>query len=273
MGVLALAAALLLVPPGAPRLPKEVREHPLWRGFRSTDVEVLIGSPLFFRNESGFERNLELNTPEDLPLAQERLARWPAYPYWEHWAPFQDIPAAVLLDRALVAMGSNVTVVAARQRSIANLGLRRTLIVGHPRFAPLLENLLAQQNFRMGVHATGQKYGGFLNAAPRAGEAPFYSAGSLTLAQRSDENTPDYALVTSLQLEHGGEALSIFGDRVQSAGYVARALLEPNLLNELNGKVFTRPAARHKSAQVVFRVDYSRGIPIGLVYVTHRIAY
>ena len=39
------------------------------------------------------------------------------------------------------------------------------------------------------------------------------------------------------------------------------------------GSVSDRNRPGHKSAQIVFRVDYSRSTPIGLVYLTHRVVY
>jgi hypothetical protein len=67
--------------------------------------------------------------------------------------------------------------------------------------------------------------------------------------------------------------LNFFGDRVQTAGYIARRLIDPVFMAELNARVFDKTKGPHKSAQVVFRVDYSRSSPTGLVYQTHRVKY
>ena len=69
------------------------------------------------------------------------------------------------------------------------------------------------------------------------------------------------------------EILNFFGDRVQTGAYVARKLTDPSFVAELSARVFDRSQPPHQSAQIVFRVDYSRGVPTGLVYLTHRVRY
>ena len=90
---------------------------------------------------------------------------------------------------------------------------------------------------------------------------------------QSDESSPDYALLTSIRLPDGGEVLNFFGDRIQTAGYIARRLLDPVFVGELNERIFDKTKGRHKSVQIIFRVDYSRSTPTGLVYQTHRVSY
>jgi hypothetical protein len=89
----------------------------------------------------------------------------------------------------------------------------------------------------------------------------------------SDESNPDFALVTSIRLPNGGEVLNVFGDRAQTGAYIARKLTDPVFVSELNARIFDRARTPHRSAQIVYRVDYSRGAPTGLVYVTHRVRY
>jgi hypothetical protein len=59
----------------------------------------------------------------------------------------------------------------------------------------------------------------------------------------------------------------------RQGAYITRKLTDPAFVSELNGRVFDRTKPAHQSAQIVFRVDYSRNTPIGLVYVTHRVQY
>jgi hypothetical protein len=252
---------------------RELAESPLWSGFRSANVVLAIGTPLFFRSEEGFERNYHANFPEDLQVADKVLSRWPAYPLWNLWAPFEDVGAAVNLDRFLRTLNSTVTVVSARQISIGGLAGKRTIVMGQPRTAPLLSDLLAAQNFRPQPHATGQYFGGFINAQVKPGELQSYPGGKGSLMMQSDESNPDYALVTSIRLPEGGEILNVFGDRVQTGAYITRKLTDPAFVAELNRRVFDRNKPTHQSAQIVFRVDYSRSNAIGLVYQTHRITY
>ncbi len=89
---------------------------------------------------------------------------------------------------------------------------------------------------------------------------------------QSDESNPDYALVTSIRTGNGGEVLNVFGDRAQTGAYLIRKLTDPTFVAELDGRIFDR-AKRHQSAQIVFRVDYNRSVPTGLVYVTHRVKF
>ena len=257
---------------------REVAESPLWSSFRSSNVVVALGSPLFFRSGDGFERDFRINLPEDLKVADQLLMRRPADPQWYFWAPFGDVAAAVNLDRFLRSVNSTLTVISARQISIEGLAGRRTIVVGQPRCAPLLIDLLADQNFRLPLHATGSNFAGFVNANPKPGEPREFSFGAGNAPQafgmmESDDSIPDYALVTSIRMGKGGEVLSIFGDRSPTEAYLIRKLIDPVFVSELDSRVFDRSQPAHQSAQIVFRVDYSRGAPTGAVYVTHRLRF
>jgi hypothetical protein len=275
VSLLLLAAAFVWWAIARPvdRLPRELAESPIWTGFRSSNVVIAVGSPLFFRSRNGFERNYGANLPDDLAVVDQLQLRQPAFPVWNLWAPFEDVNAAVNLDRFLHRLNSTTTVVAARQLSIGSLTGRRTIVMGQPRTAPLLIDLLAGLNFRPKPHVPGEHFGGFINADPKPGEALRFPMNTNTLMMDSDESFPDYGLVTSIRLDHGGEVLNVFGDRMQTAAYIARRLTDPLVITELNThRVFDR-SRTHQSAQIVFRVDYSRGAPTGLVYLTHRVRY
>jgi hypothetical protein len=255
------------------KAPRELAESPIWTGFRSSNVVVAVGTPLFFRSNKGFERNFYANLPEDLQVADKLLSNWPAYPLWNLWTPFDDVSAAVNLDRFLRSLNSTATVVSARQISFGGLAGKRTIVMGQPRGAPLLIDLLADQNFRPRQHVPGQSFSGFVNAQPKPGELERYPVGNSSLMMQSDESNPDYALVSSIRLANGGEVLNVFGDRAQTGAYITRKLTDPTFVSELSARVFDSNKPAHQSAQIVFRVDYSRNTPIGLVYVTHRVRY
>jgi hypothetical protein len=271
---IAIAAGLVwwLVSATASRPPRELAESPIWTGFRSSNVVVAIGTPLFFRSADGFERNFAANLPDDLAAADQLLLHRPAFPLWNLWAAYEDIGAAISLDRFLNSLNSSTTVVAARQISYGSLAGKRTIVLGQPRFAPLLLDLLENQNFRPPPHAAGKHFAGFVNTLPNHGEQARYPHSPTTLMMQSDESNPDYALVTSIRLDNGGEVLSLFGDRSQTAAYLTRKLTEPAFVADLNARVFAN-SQKHQTAQIVFRVDYSRSAPTGLVYVTHRIKF
>jgi hypothetical protein len=253
------------------RASRELAASPIWAGFRSSNVVVAVGTPLFFRSTDGLERNFSANFPEDLTLADQLLMHRPAYPLWNEWAPFEDVVAAVNLDRFLRGLKSTVTVASARQISFGELASKRTIVIGQPRFAPLLLDLLAEQNFRPPPYSPGKHFAGFVNAQPKPGEPVNFSNFASTLMMQSDESDPDFALVTSIRWGNTGEVLSVFGDRSQTGAYVVRRLTDPAFLTELDGRIFDRVKRAYQSAQIVFRVDYNRGAPTGLVYVTHRV--
>ena len=255
----------------ASRAARELGESPIWAGFRSSNVAVAIGTPLFFRSSDGFERNFSVNLPDDLSAADRLLLHHPAYPIWNLWAPLDDVGAAVNLDRFLRGLKSTATVVSARQISFGGLSGKRTIVMGQPRGAPLLLDLLAEQNFRPPQHVPGQHFSGFMNAQPKGGEPSNFPIGPRTLLMQSDESNPDYALVTSIHLANGGEVLNVFGDRAQTGAYIIRKLTDPSFVAELDSRIFDRASPAYQSAQIVFRVDYSRSTPTGLVYVTHRV--
>ena len=250
---------------------RELARSPIWAGFRSSNVVVAVGTPLFFRSTDGLERNFSANFPEDLTLADQFLAHRPAYPQWNEWAPFEDVAATVNLDRFLRGLNSTVTVASARQISFGGLAGKRTIVIGQPRFAPVLVDLLAGQNFRPPPHTPGQHFAGFVNAQPKPGEPVRFSNSANTLMMQSDESDPDFALVTSIRLGNDGEVLNVFGDRSQTGAYVVGRLTDPAFVAELDGRIFDHANSAYQSAQIVFRVDYSRGAPTGLVYVTHRV--
>jgi hypothetical protein len=268
-----IAGAIWWVLRPSGKAPRELAESPLWTGFRSSNVVVAVGTPLFFRSKDGFERNYHVNLPEDLQVADKLLLHWPAYPLWNLWAPLDDVSAAVNLDRFLRSLNSTATIAAARQISFGGLAGKRTIVMGQPRGAPLLIDLLAEQNFRPTQPAVGQSFSGFVNAQAKPGELERYPVRNGTLMMQSDESNPDYALVSSIRLSNGGEVLNVFGDRAQTGAFITRKLTDPAFVAELNARVFDRTKPAHQSAQIVFRVDYSRSVPIGLVYVTHRVVY
>ncbi len=250
--------------------------HPLWQGFQSAQVDVLVGTPLFFVNDRGYERLFDQNLPSDLPQARKKLAVWPALPRWDIWTSYDNVGAAVALSQALGEVHSTATFIPAREESSGSLTGRKTIVIGAPRYAPLLMDVLADENFTVPPQVPGSGYGGFKNVSPKAGELPVYFTEEATVEQRSDESTPDYALISSKHLPGGGELLSVFGNRAQTAGFMVRALLGDPLLEQLRTRVFgpaASGAGKYKTAQVVVRVDYSKGRPTGAVYVTHRIRY
>ena len=273
--LIALSTALVwwLIAASANRVPRELAQSPIWAGFSSTNVVVAIGTPLFFRSSDGFERSFGANFPEDLDVADSLLLHRPAYPVWNLWAPFDDVAAAVNLDRFLRSLNSTATVVSARQLSFGGLAGKRTIVIGQPRFAPLLLDLLAEQNFRPVRRAHGEHLAGFVNAEPKPGEPARFPNFATTLVMQSDESNPDYALVTSIRLGHDAEVLNIFGDRAQTGAYIVGKLTDPAFVSELDARIFDRSKPAYQSAQIVLRVDYSRSAPIGLVYVTHRVKF
>jgi uncharacterized protein (DUF736 family) len=234
---------------------------------------VAIGTPLFFRSADGFERNFGENLSDDLRVADSLILHRPAYPVWNLWTAFDDVGAAINLDRFLRSLNSTATIMPARQISFGGLAGKRTIVMGQPRGAPLLIDLLAGQNFRNPPHATGEHFAGFVNAQPKPGEPARFPVGAGTLLMQSDESNPDYALVTSIRLDHGGEVRNVFGDRAQTGAYITRKLTDPAFVAELDARIFNRAGPAHQSAQIVFRVDYSRTSPTGLVYVTHRVKF
>jgi hypothetical protein len=257
---------------------REVAESPLWSGFQHRNTVVALGSPLFFRSGDGFERDFRMNLPEDLSDGDQFLSRRPASPQWNYWAPFDDVGAAIKLDRFLRDMGSTATVVSARLLSIGGLAGQRTIVVGQPRTAPLLIDLLHDQNFRPPVHTTGEHFAGIVNVDPRPGEPIDMPLGARRASQtygmaERDESNPDYALVTSIRLANGGEVLSVFGNRSPTEGYLISKLTEPVFVSDLNSRVFGGGNTGYTSAQIVLRVDYNRGAPTGLVYLTHRVRF
>jgi len=269
VAVVALLAALAWWAVARPeRAPRQIAESPIWSGFRNANVTVAIGTPLFFRSEEGFERNFGANLPEDLSVAENLLLHRPAYPLWNLWTPFEDVRATVDLERFLRSLNSTSTVVSARQISYAGLAGKRTIVMGQPRGAPLLIDMMAEQNFRPPPHMPGKHFAGFVNVQPKPGELPLYLNRASGLIMQSDESSPDYALVTRIRLENGGEVLNVFGDRAQTGAYVIRRLTEPAFVSELDAHL---GKSDYRSAQVVFRVDYSHSSPTGLVYTTHRL--
>jgi hypothetical protein len=271
--LLAVAGALLCWSLGAytDRATRQLAGSPIWSGFRSSNVVVAIGTPLFFRSADGFERSFAANLPDDLGMADQLLLHRPALPLWNLWAPFDDVGAAVILDRFLRSLNSTSTVVSARQISVGGLAGKRTIILGQPRYAPLLIDLLAEQNFRPAPHATGKNFSGFVNTQPKPGEPVRLPSGAATFMVQSDESNPDYALITSMHLGDGGEVLTVFGDRAQTGAYIIRKLTDPAFVAQIDAHFIDRVTPAYQSAQIAFRVDYSRGLPTGLVYVAHRI--
>jgi hypothetical protein len=247
-----------------------IASHPMWAPFRASTVTLAISTPLFFFSENGFERDFRLNYPQDLADAPQRLLRQPASPEWDRWAPFDDVISAARLQESLAGLGSHTTVRSAREVSLSDISGRKTIVLGHPRGAPFLLDAMSDLNFRPPLR-TSLPQRGFINVAPLAGESAAYGSSESTPMERSSEGSPDYALVTSLRIAPDGELLSLFGNRAQTSLLVLQKILDPAFVEHLNEKVFRSAGRNYKSCQIVLRVDYSKGNPIGAVYLTHRI--
>jgi hypothetical protein len=283
VSLLCFTAWMLLGHPrtGSAPVADNVVSHSLWSGFRATEVQVLEGSPLFFKTNRGYERNWRLNFPQDAANARNKLANWPAIPAWDKWVPFDDLKGALILDRFLGQLNSSVNLVPARERSAGSLTGHHTIILGHPRFAPVVAELLAGLNFHAPMEA--RSLSGFVNANPKPGELNLYfekpapiddDQRDSFLINQVDESKLDFGLITSIRLDPGGEVLSIFGDRTESVAFLLERLIDPSFLRLLDQKVFTNQAQRYRSAQIVVRIDYSRGgQPAAVEYLTSRVRY
>jgi hypothetical protein len=144
------------------------------------------------------------------------------------------------------------------------------IVIGHPRAAPILLDLLSSLPFRVVFRTPGVSPYGFESTDVRPGEESLYKPATPDFLVSSDESTPDFGLVTSYRDGSGGEWLSIFGNRVQSSGYLVSRLLDATFLDQLDSKVFRSKPAPYRWLQVALRIDYSKGLPTGLVYLTHR---
>jgi hypothetical protein len=233
-------------------------------------VTLAISTPLFFFSEAGFERDFRLNYAEDLAEAPHRLLRQPASPEWDRFASFGDVLSVSRLQEYLAAVGSPTTVRSAREVSFSDTRSKKTIVLGHPRGAPFLSDALAELDFQPPPRSVPLQTG-FINAAPRSGESSTYGSTETTPMERISEESPDYALVTSLRIAPDGDLLAVFGNRVQTTALVVQKLLDPTFVGQLNEAVFRPAGSKYKSCQIVLRVDYSKGNPIGAVYVTHRI--
>lgn len=252
------------------RIPAALASHPIWAPFQASPVTLAISTPLFFFSEAGFERDFRLNYAEDLAEAPHRLLRQPASPEWDRFASFSDLVSVSRLQEYLTAMGSRITVRSAREVSLSDTRGKKTIVLGHPRGAPFLFDAMADLNFRPPPRSVALQ-SGFVNTAPRSGESDTYGSTENTPMERISEESPDYALVTSLRIAPDGDLLAVFGNRVQTSSLVVQKLLDPAFVGQLNEAVFRSDGNNYKSCQIVLRVDYSKGNPIGAVYVTHRI--
>lgn len=256
--------------PALRETPAVVANHPLWSGFGGARVQVAIATPLFFRSGQGFERDFRLNYPGDLRGAEALLRRWPAMPVWDRWVSYSDLATAVRFEEFLESLHCQATFVPARDLSASGLARGRTIFVGHPRGAPVLSDFLADQNYRA-PDPTPAGRPGFVAAQPQPGEPGTYTSPGENLLENGDESTPDYALVTSVRLPGGGEVLSAFGNRMQTSGFLLQRLTEPQLLQDLESKVFRQAGSRYRALQIVLRVDYNKGTPTGAVYRRHAV--
>ena len=252
------------------RVPAALASHPIWAPFRANPVTLAISTPLFFFSETGFERDFRLNYAEDLAEAPHRLLRQPASPEWDRFASFGDVVSVSRLQEYLGAMGSPTTVRSAREISLSDARGKKTIVLGHPRGAPFLSGAMTDLDFQPPSRSVPLQTG-FINTAPRSGESSTYGSTENTPMERISEESPDYALVTSLRISPDGDLLAVFGNRVQTTALVVQKLLDRAFVGQLNEAVFRSAGSKYNSCQIVLRVDYSKGNPIGAVYVTHRI--
>ncbi len=248
-----------------------VAGHPIWERFRGTRVDVAISTPLFFRNSDGFERHYGLNLPSDLDFSRTLLRSWPAVAQWDYWTAYDDATAAAQLMRFLTLVGATPVLSPARSLSAGDLGARNLIIIGHPRGAPPLQDLLAGLDMRPPEHVAGRPMWGILNTKPLPGEQAIYATRREASLDSFYDDAPDHALLTVLRSKTGMALLSIFGTKVHSASAVFGRLMEPLSLRALDEKLHKVRSASWTSLQVVFKVEYSEARPTGIVPVAARL--
>lgn len=269
--VAALCAWLVFGAARQPGVPETVALHPIWAPLRSSTVTVSLSTPLFFRSAKGHERNFRLNFPADLHDAEKVLREVPAAPEWGRWVSFGDVAAVWQLGRHLSAMNSTPSFRNAVDLSISDIQGKKTIVVGHPRGAPILLEAMKGLSFQAPPVAYHGTQSGFVNITPRSGELAAYTSDDWTPMGRGNEASADYVLLTSLRSPEGGVLLSVFGNRTQSSALVLEKLQDVPFLEHLNQLVFADGNSQYRSCQIVLRIDYARGNPIGVAHVTHRV--
>lgn len=245
--------------------------HRLWIDLPARPVTVVYPGFLFFRSNAGIERDFELNLSQDLPNAQGRLKRWPVVPQWDNWVPSADVHTILELKTLLSQSGQKTQIQSGRTLSLSDLRGRNTVILGAPRAVPALAEFLKPLPFHLSPVAPGAAWRGFEDESSKGGEPEVYDAGDRTELEEFHETWPDYALLTHVRLKDGGEVWSIFGNRTQTGNFVVDKLLDPEFLRHLETAYPESGAKDYQVLQIVFRVDYTNGLPHGAAPISHRI--
>lgn len=242
--------------------------HPLWVSFAGHPVKVAVSTPLFFRNERGYFRDYRFNLPADIGLAEQESGGNPGTPSWDSWSSVSDLHASIALDRLLTQMRTDAVFQSARTLSSEQLLSDNVIILGHPRGAPVLIEALAPLRFGLSPQLPGQLMGGFIDRQPPSGGPKSFGTGQPSPSSNSDESISDHILLTHHRAASGRVWLSVFGNRIQSPAYALRRLIDPAYLALLPSGAFLPPTVAG-TTQIVFRLDYLRGTPIGLKYISH----
>lgn len=257
----------------APRAEAPAARHPFWAPWTRSAGEpvVAIATPLFFRTQDGYTRDFRLNLPEDLPHTDRILGTPGVWPVWDTWVGMSDLLSASHIEEFLQSGGKRPRIVVARRLTQEDMRTRPLIVLGHPRGAPILLELLAGRDFQAVREAGGQPMSGFRNRNPRPGEQALYTPSFTSEVERATETVPDFALVSALPGGGGGHILSVFGNRYRTELLLSRKLTDPAFLDELARRLFGGPRPHWPPCQIVFSVNYINGEPIEASYVTHRL--
>jgi hypothetical protein len=247
------------------------RPHPFWAKFlEDKSASIAVSAPLFFRTDRGYVRDFRLNLPDDLGFIDQYLGKGRALPVWDSWVGMGDLLSAVDLVAFAASQGRDWRITNARRITQSDLKGKKIILIGHPRGAPILFELLAGRNFHV-PRSAGAELPGFQNASPQPGDLSNYAPGWTNEVERLTENRPDYALLSLFPGQDGGLALSIFGNRYKTEHALVRNLLNSAFLDDLARRILGSPGAPWPACQIVFKVTYLDGQPIEAAYVTHRI--
>jgi len=182
-----------------------------------------------------------------------------------------NIQAALRAWDVFAALETEPIIESARHVSLDQLKGRAVLVLGHPRGAASLVELLSPLNFYVNRSYSGESLDGFSNRAPRANELPHYQRSGGESIHGLNLSGSDYGLVTLVRRKDGTHTLSLSVTTVTRLITWLSVSQNRILYTGWTNGSFGPSIPDFQYAQIVFKVQFLNSEPIEAEYVTHRL--
>ena len=243
----------------------------LWQPFIASKrpLVIAIADPLFIglKGTDVFFRKISLRRPEDAAHSREVLALRkalgdPAIQTTFNFTPSGEGMSSFLLAKLLGTRKQDIALTRASQVLLSGLADNDVILIGP-------EIMFEQKLSGVQLHPDlVPAPGGIRNLHPRTGEPELFADAA---ASSKPDDGEVYALISSAPGPLGNTHFASFtSSRTWGRQGAVEAFTDPTLAKSVLDRIKTPSGAIPRCFQVVLKVRFRDGVPVDVVYVTHR---